>query len=174
MPKDEELIKPFARAFIGLGSNIEPRLDYLRSAIKALSELGEIVSISGIYETAPVGGVQQHDFLNAVAELKTMLNPVDLVQHLKAIESRIGRVERPRWHEREIDLDLLFYNDTILRIPGLTIPHAELHKRAFVLVPMMEIAPNFVHPVFERTVPDLLNSVEALGVRKAELTLNIT
>jgi 2-amino-4-hydroxy-6-hydroxymethyldihydropteridine diphosphokinase len=171
MPKDEELIKPYARAFIGLGSNIEPRLDYLRAAVTALAELGEVVHVSGVYETAPVGGVLQHDFLNAVAELSTRLDPVNLVQHLKAIESRIGRIERARWHEREIDLDLLFYNDVVLRIPGLTIPHEELHKRAFVLVPMMEIAPNFVHPVFGRSVSDLLNDVDILDVRKTELTL---
>jgi 2-amino-4-hydroxy-6-hydroxymethyldihydropteridine diphosphokinase len=171
MPKDEELIKPSARAFIGLGSNIEPRLDYLRAAVKALAELGEVIRVSGIYETAPVGGVPQHDFLNAVAELWTRLDPINLIQHLKAIESRIGRIERPRWHEREIDLDLLFYDDKVLRIPGLTIPHPELHKRAFVLVPMMEIAPNFVHPAFERTVSDLFNSVEVLGVRKTKSIL---
>jgi 2-amino-4-hydroxy-6-hydroxymethyldihydropteridine diphosphokinase len=171
MPKEEELIIPSARAFIGLGSNIEPRLDYLRAAMNALAELGVVVSVSGIYETAPVGGVPQNDFLNAVVELSTTLDPINLVQHLKAIESQIGRIERPRWHEREIDLDLIFYGDTIMRIPGLTIPHPELHNRAFVLVPMMEIVPNFVHPVFERTVSDLFNSVEALDVRKTESSL---
>src|ERR1035441_7330674 len=168
MPKNEELKAKLSRAFIGLGSNIEPRLDYLRAAVRALAELGRVVRISIVYETAPLGGVPQPDYLNAVAELLTMLNPIDLVQHLKAIEIRLGRIERPRWHEREIDLDLLFYDDIELRTPGITIPHAEFQNRAFVVLPMMEIAPNYVHPVLRKTVSDLNNDIVTHGGQKTE------
>jgi len=170
MPKNE-VSDGFARAFIGLGSNIEPRIDHLREAVKAIGELGEIVRKSSVYETSPVGIVEQPDFLNADVELQTMLEPLDLVHHLKSIEKSIGRIERPRWHEREIDLDILFYDDLILQTNELTVPHPELHKRAFVLVPMVEIAPLFIHPIIRKSMSELLNDVESGGVHKTELFL---
>jgi 2-amino-4-hydroxy-6-hydroxymethyldihydropteridine diphosphokinase len=174
MPENEDLNAKLSRAFIGLGSNIEPRLGYLQRAVTALGELGEVVRISSVYETVPVGGVPQPDYLNAVLELLTTMNPIDLIQSLKAIELQLGRVERPRWHEREIDLDLLLYDDIVLRIPGITIPHSEFQNRAFVILPMIEIAQNVVHPVLGRSISELKTEIIKNDVRKTELTLKIS
>lgn len=168
MPKDE--IAP-TRIFIGLGSNIEPRLDHLRDAVTELKKVGEIVADSSVYETAPVGSVPQPDFFNAVIELRTELGPMELFAALKTVEKKLGRKERPRWHEREIDLDLLFYGDLVLESSVLTIPHSELHRRAFVLLPLMEIASDFEHPVLQKTVSELFNDIEAAGITKTEFTI---
>ncbi len=157
--------------FIGLGSNIEPRLDYLKSAIKELQVLGSGAKISSVYETAPVGGVPQRDYLNAVVELHTALSPLELITRLKALEKSIGRKDRPRWHEREIDLDLLFYGDLILDSDTLRLPHPEIPHRAFVLAPMCEIAPLFQHPILKKSVTELLQSVDAISVRITTLSL---
>ncbi|SRR5579883_799091 len=179
MPKDEELKQPtaseivaeYARTFIGLGSNLEPRLEYLQAAIAALKNFGEVVRLSSVYETEPVGGIPQPPYLNAVVEFQTLLGPIDLGNHLKALERTLGRKERPRWHEREIDLDLLFYEDLILESPDLTLPHPELHRRAFVLVPLCEVAPDFEHPVLHRSISELTKTVSTQGVRKTDLKL---
>jgi 2-amino-4-hydroxy-6-hydroxymethyldihydropteridine diphosphokinase len=167
----EQIISKSETVFIGLGSNIEPRLNYVKSAVSGLRELGEVTRVSSIYETAPVGGVPQSDYLNAVAELHTTLGPLELVTRLKAWEQAIGRKERPRWHEREIDLDLLFYGDLVLQSPELTLPHLEIQRRAFVLVPMNEIDPHFQHPIFKKSVSELLRDVDATSVRATNFTL---
>ncbi len=91
---------------------------------------------------------------------------LELVHHLKTLERALGRTVRPRWHERELDLDLLFYNSLVLKSPELTIPHPEIPRRAFVLVPLSEIAPNFIHPILHSTIQDLTASIEISGVRK--------
>jgi 2-amino-4-hydroxy-6-hydroxymethyldihydropteridine diphosphokinase len=168
---NEHIISQSASVFIGLGSNIEPRLDYLKASIKELRMLGAIVGISSVYETAPVGDVPQHDYLNAVLELHTPLGPLELITRLKALEKSIGRKERPRWHEREIDLDLLFYGDLMLDSTVLRLPHPEIQHRAFVLVPMCEIAPYFQHPVLKKSVSELLRNVDATSVRTTTLSL---
>ncbi|MFI5201096.1 MAG: 2-amino-4-hydroxy-6-hydroxymethyldihydropteridine diphosphokinase [Candidatus Kapaibacterium sp.] len=160
-----------ARAFIGLGSNIEPRLGYLQSAVNALRTLGKIVNVSSVYETVPVGGVPQPDYLNAVVELHTHLGPLELASRLKALESALGRTARPRWHEREIDLDLLFYEDLVMSSPELTLPHPEIPKRAFVLVPMTELDPGFIHPILKRAIKDLTDEIEISGVQKTDFVL---
>ncbi len=168
----EERISPrLSRAFIGVGSNIEPRLKFLEHAVRSLKDLGEVNRISSIYETAPVGDIPQPDYLNSVVEIKTPLGPLELARELKLLEKEIGRVERPRWHEREIDLDLLFYDDLILESPDFTIPHPEAHRRGFVLVPMNEIASDFEHPVLRKNMSDLVKSVDVTGVCKTELSL---
>ncbi len=159
------------RVFIGLGTNLEPRLEHLKSAVAALHGLGAITRVSSVYETAPIGGVPQPDYLNAVAELQTALDPLELVTRLKEIEKNMGRKDRPRWHEREIDLDVLFYGELIFESPTLTVPHSELHRRAFVLVPIAEIAPDFLHPVMKKSVSELLRGVDASGVTATTFTL---
>ena len=162
---------PLAKVFIGLGSNIEPRLDYLKSAVSGLRTFAEIKAISSVYETAPVGGVPQSDYLNAVMEMDTALEPLELVTRLKALEQSIGRKERPRWHEREIDLDILFYGDLVFESPTLTLPHPEIFRRAFVLVPMSEIDPNFQHPALKKSVSELLRDVDAANIMATNLKL---
>lgn len=128
-------------AYIGLGSNVGDRVAHLRAALEALAARGVTVTkVSSLYETDPVGPPQP-DYLNAAAELSTDLSPADLVRTLKAAEADVGREHRERWGPREIDLDLLLYGDEMIDEEGLTVPHPELTHRAFVLVPLIEIAP---------------------------------
>jgi 2-amino-4-hydroxy-6-hydroxymethyldihydropteridine diphosphokinase len=128
-------------AYIGLGSNVGDRLDYLRRALGVLEAKGiRIVGVSSVYETDPVGPPQP-DYLNAVAEVSTALAPAGLVRALKEAETEAGRMQRERWGPREIDLDLLLYGDETIDEEGVTVPHPELTHRAFVLVPLIEIAP---------------------------------
>lgn len=160
-----------ARCFIGLGSNIQPREGYLRKAVHSLEPEGKILKISSVYETAPVGGVPQPDYLNAVLEFHTRLGPLELVHRLKTLEHSLGRTPRPRWHEREIDLDLLFYDTLVLEDPDVTLPHPEIPRRAFVLVPMAEIAPDFVHPILQKTMRELRDAVDSSEIHKIDLIL---
>jgi 2-amino-4-hydroxy-6-hydroxymethyldihydropteridine diphosphokinase len=128
-------------AYVGLGSNVGDRLGHLRRALDALEAKGiAVVRVSSVYETDPVGPPQP-DYLNAVAEVSTSLSPADLVRTLKAAETDAGRVQRERWGPREIDLDLLLYGDETVDEEGVAVPHPELTHRAFVLVPLIEIAP---------------------------------
>ena len=130
-------------AFIGLGGNVGDAAATLRSAIDALGALPgtQLVATSRLYRTAPVGGIEQADFINGVAQLATTLAPQDLLQGLFAIERAHGRdrdIEQ-RWGPRTLDLDLLLYGDVVLDTPRLTLPHPRLHRRAFVLEPLLEL-----------------------------------
>jgi 2-amino-4-hydroxy-6-hydroxymethyldihydropteridine diphosphokinase len=167
----EEPIVELARVFISLGSNLEPRSERLQAAIAALRTFGEVSKVSRVYETVPVGGVPQPEFLNAVVELDTTHGPLELLRALKEIEKKLGRQQRPRWHEREIDFDILFYEDLMLHSPELTVPHPEIQNRAFVLVPLAELDRNFVHPVLRRSVSELVQDVDTSGVRVTNLQL---
>ncbi len=159
------------RVFIALGSNIEPRVAYLQSAVRLLRTIGEVVRISPVYETEPIGEISQAKFLNAVVEITTLLGPLECLQSLKSFEKEIGRKTRPRWHEREIDFDIIFYGDLIVHSPELTIPHPEIERRAFVLVPMADLDSKFVHPVSLMTIEDLLSRVDATGVHQTSIAL---
>jgi len=146
-------------AYIGIGTNIEPRFERIRVAIDSLRQFGIIERKSSIYETAPYGVTDQPDFLNAVILLRTELELHELHTGLRNLEKELGRTERPRWHQREIDFDILFYDDVIFDSENLTVPHSELHHRSFVLVPLNEIAPDFIHPVFRRSMSLLLQGL---------------
>lgn len=125
-----------------------------------------VLESSPIYETQPWGVTDQPTFLNMVIKGKTSLRPQELLQHLKRLETQLGRLPSIRYGPRLIDIDLLFYDDILLNTPELTVPHPNLHERAFVLVPLADLAPELVHPVFGKTVRQLLAEVDATGVER--------
>jgi 2-amino-4-hydroxy-6-hydroxymethyldihydropteridine diphosphokinase len=127
-------------AYIGIGSNIGDRESYLRQAVQELgNDSTEVVRVSAIYETKPVGYTDQADFLNMVAVVRTALAPAKLHEHMKDIENRLGRVRDIRYGPRTVDLDLLLMDDTELSAPELTVPHPRMWERAFVLVPLLDV-----------------------------------
>lgn len=149
-------------AYIGFGSNIGDRLKHLQNAIHALSKTEGINlrEISSVYKTDPVGYEAQGQFLNGVAAIQTSLSPLSLLHTLKDIEIAIGRQHRIRWGPREIDLDILIYGNLCVQTEKLVIPHPEMHLRDFVLVPLVEMAPDLVHPVFQESIQTLLERLE--------------
>jgi 2-amino-4-hydroxy-6-hydroxymethyldihydropteridine diphosphokinase len=148
-----------AQVFIGLGSNLGNRLEFLQQARNELAEQKDVKlkNISAIYETEPVGVKEQPQFLNQVVEAETTEEVSVLMKTLKHIEHTIGRTETMRWGPREIDLDLLYYNSIVYSDETVHVPHPEIANRRFVLVPMKEIAPTFVDPLRKQTVEELLH-----------------
>ena len=154
-------------AFIALGSNLDDPEQQIRNGLRELAALPEtrFVSASSLYRSAPVGYREQADFVNAVACIETKLQPRALLDHLLAIERRHGRVREFPNAPRTLDLDIALYGDLTLREPGLTIPHPRMHERAFVIVPLAEIAPGASVPG-RGPVADLLPNVNAASAVK--------
>jgi 2-amino-4-hydroxy-6-hydroxymethyldihydropteridine diphosphokinase len=155
-------------AYIGLGSNIGDKSDNIKRALEILDQFDglKVVKASSYYETEPVGYEDQDWFVNAVAKIDTVLSPEQLLIAFKKVEKLIGRKDRIRWGPREIDLDLLFYDQMLIDIPNLIVPHPRLHERAFVLVPLAEIAPDLVHPVIKKTIAELLAELQSQKIVK--------
>jgi 2-amino-4-hydroxy-6-hydroxymethyldihydropteridine diphosphokinase len=148
-------------AAIALGSNVGDREANFRQAVAGLKRLGEVKAVSSFYETDPVGYTDQPKFLNAAALLETELEPLPLLHALIEIERAAGRDRSiaPPKGPRTLDLDLLLYGDCVLSGPELTLPHPEMHTRRFVLEPLAEIAPRFVHPAQNKTIIQLLHGL---------------
>lgn len=159
------------KAYLALGTNIEPRLEHLTKAIKLLENNPKIIIMkkSFIYETKPVGYTEQADFLNMVIHVDTLLSSMELLHICQAIEQELGRKREIRFGPRTIDLDILTYNQKIRNEEKLTLPHPRMHERAFVLVPLHEIAPNYRVPVFEKRAEELIKdlpSEDLAGISK--------
>jgi 2-amino-4-hydroxy-6-hydroxymethyldihydropteridine diphosphokinase len=143
-------------AYIGLGSNLGDREANIGTAMRLLSQRSPVLVTSSLYEAEPEGYKDQPDFLNGVACIDTDIAAGELMKVLTGIEARMGRQRTFAGAPRLIDLDLLFYGGAIIRQPGLEVPHPRLHLRAFVLAPMAEIAPGFIHPVLHKSMKELL------------------
>ncbi len=154
--------------FLGLGSNLGDRLGYLRHALRLLPGEGVAVArCSSVYETEPWGPVEQSPFLNLVCEIETALPPGELLAAVKRVEQAVGRRPRPeRYGPREIDIDILLCGEATVSEHGLEVPHPRMAERAFVLVPMVELAPGLRHPVLGLPMEDLLAGLpDQEGVR---------
>lgn len=149
-------------AFIGIGSNVGNRIENIRKAVSSISENREVelIAVSSVYESLPFGNHNQQNFYNAVIKVQTSLNHYELFDFLKKLELKVGRISRGHWGPREIDLDILLFDDLILSGDVLILPHKGMHLRDFVLLPLAEIDKSVVHPVLKISVNELLNQVK--------------
>lgn len=156
-----EIERQWHTVYIALGSNIGDSKKYLDDAVSQLNELSNtsVVKCSKYYVTPPYGMVEQDDFLNGCLELKTLLVPEELLEELHRIEQNAGRERVVHWGPRTLDLDIIFYDDLVLEMEELCIPHVEMHKRTFVLEPLHDIAPYKRHPVYGKTVHEMLEEL---------------
>ncbi len=148
------------------GGNIPDRTDYLRQAIRLIeSKIGAIKSQSSIYESEPWGFKTKNAFLNQVLWVYTLYNPKEVLSKIKEIEQNLGRKQKTQksYASRTIDIDILFFDDEHIEDPELTIPHIYLHKRRFTLLPLVEIVPNWIHPVFKKSCHQLLEECTDTG-----------
>lgn len=157
--------------YILLGSNQGNSIEQLKLAVQHIKgEVGSIEKSSSVYQTAAWGNTDQAPFSNQVILVRTEKNAEEVLRILLGIEKKMGRKRVVKWEPRMIDLDLLFYNDLIMEEPNLTIPHPYLHQRRFTLVPLVEIDENYVHPIFKKTMKELLESCEdKLSVEKISI-----
>ncbi len=155
-------------AFIGLGSNLGNRSAHIQQAIKSIDQIQhtDVLTGSDIIETEPMGPIDQDRFLNAVVMVRTSLEPRVLLDELLLIETAQGRVRSERWGPRTLDLDLLIHGSTLINEQGLCVPHPELASRLFVLVPLMQIAPNLIVPGLDQSVRTIVDHLHQMSNQK--------
>lgn len=154
--------------YLALGSNMGNRLANLKAVINNLPPQMLVVKKSTVFETPPWGFADQSAFLNQAVKTETYLDAASLLRHLKRLELALGRVPGFQNGPRLIDIDILFYDDMTLDSSALKLPHPRLHERAFVLVPLNEIAPEFIHPLLNKSVGELLALTDQSGIQKYE------
>ena len=152
--------------YLALGSNLGDRLANLKQAVASLTPQAEVRAKSQVYETLPWGYEDQPKFLNQVVRATTYLEPEPLLKHLKRLEVALGRKESFQNGPRVIDIDILFYDDLVLNKPSLVIPHPRLHERGFVLLPLLEIAPDLIHPLNKKSVREMAAECNMDGIQK--------
>ena len=154
----------FKMLYLLLGANLNDRVQTLRRAADLIAErIGHVVRQSGLYKTAPWGVTDQPAFLNQVLAVETTLEPEAVLIQTQGIEQELGRVRYEKWGARIIDVDILYYDGLVIHSETLTVPHPYLHQRRFTLVPLAEIAPDFVHPVLLKTTVELLTECADIG-----------
>jgi len=152
--------------YLALGSNLGDRLANLKQAIDALTPQMDVKAKSSVYETPPWGYEDQPKFLNQVVKAKTYLDPEPLLKHLKRLEVALGRQASIPNGPRLIDMDILFYDDLVLNTASLVIPHPRLQERGFVLLPLMELSPDLVHPLNKKSVREMAAQCDLAGIKK--------
>ena len=162
-----EIRRKWQTAYIGLGSNLGDKKKHIFDAIKSLEQdiNCKVFKVSKFIETKPYGNLEQDDYLNACLMLETLYTPEELLVTLNQIEALAGRERKVKWDSRTLDLDILFYGDTIYNSETLCIPHYDLHNRSFVLEPLYEIAPYFTHPLKNKSVKEMWEEVDDLESR---------
>ena len=160
-----EISRKWHKVYLSLGSNMGDKRENLLEAIKRVGELEntEVVKSSTILETEPFGYIEQDNFLNACLEVKTLLTPQEFLSSILKIELDMGRVREIKWGPRIIDIDILFYDDEIIQEDNLAVPHPWICEREFVLEPLSEIAPNYVHPLERKTIMMLARKLKESG-----------
>ena len=148
-------------AYIGIGSNKGNKIQQCERAISEILKIDghKLLATSSLYKTQPIGFTNQDWFVNGVIKIETDMEPIDLLQKLKDIESRLGRKETFRWGPREMDLDILFFDDRKIQSGELQIPHPRLQERKFVLTPLAEVDRNLMHPILRKTIGELLENL---------------
>ena len=162
--------------YIGVGSNLGNKYENIRQARNLLHESSgvSVLKVSDLYTTEPFGNVPQEDFLNCVFKIETSLNPEELLAFLNNVESALKRERTIHWGPRTLDLDILFYDDLVIKTKKLTIPHPGIEKRLFVLIPLNDLIPDYIHPVLKKTCKALeaeLRSIDNSAVAPSGLFL---